>query len=258
MTSKTCVCGMEIGADDQFCPYCGREQHAAQATRPLEAAGTPTDSGTITTYEPYPAEPTTPASGQPYAGTGADAPTTIPERPFYQPQAVGASGPSAGAPASLYGADTYGGGTGNGGATWAQAPARTQTQVPSQNANGTWASGSSFPAANPYAQPNTVSSGTTINGRPANSGGGGVLKGAGAAIAAFFVILAKAGAGLGAALGALGSIGIFKLLFYWLAFRHGSFCAWKYGDSSRDENRKFTLDSTVETASAVPELSPGF
>jgi len=35
---------------------------------------------------------------------------------------------------------------------------------------------------------------------------------------------------------------------------HGSFCAWKYGDSSRDENRKFTLDSTVETASAVPEL----
>jgi len=39
---------------------------------------------------------------------------------------------------------------------------------------------------------------------------------------------------------------------------HGSFCAWKYGDSSRDENRKFTLDSTVETASAVPELSPGF
>jgi len=40
--------------------------------------------------------------------------------------------------------------------------------------------------------------------------------------------------------------------------RHGSFCAWKYGDSSRDENRKFTLDSTVETASAVPELSPGF
>jgi len=43
-----------------------------------------------------------------------------------------------------------------------------------------------------------------------------------------------------------------------VAFWHGSFCAWKYGDSSRDENRKFTLDSTVETASAVPELSPGF
>jgi len=45
---------------------------------------------------------------------------------------------------------------------------------------------------------------------------------------------------------------------YGVKVRHGSFCAWKYGDSSRDENRKFTLDSTVETASAVPELSPGF
>jgi len=218
MTSKTCVCGMEIGSDDQFCPYCGREQHAAQATRPLEAAGTPTDSGTITTYEPtyepYPAESTASASGQPYAGTGADAPTTIPERPLYQPQAVGASGPSAGAPASLYGADTYGGGTGNGGATWAQAPARTQTQVPSQNANGTWASGSSFPAANPYAQPNTVSSGTTINGRPANSGGGGVLKGVGGVIAAFFVILAKFG-------GAIAGLGIFKWFLLFWAFGHG-------------------------------------
>ncbi len=224
MASKTCVCGMEIGSDDQFCPYCGREQRAAQATRPLEAEAAPaygSVSASTPAYEPYPAplEPTEPSYQESYAGAESDTPTVIPERPLYHPQAVGSSVPSAGAAASpSYGATTYGTETGNGGATWAQMP--TQTQTPAQNADGTWASGSSFPAANPYAQqPNTVSSGTTINGRPANSGGGGVLKGVGAGIAAFFVILAKAGAGLGAALGALGSIGIFKFLLYWFAFR---------------------------------------
>ncbi len=230
MTSKTCVCGMEIGSDDQFCPYCGREQHVTQATRLLEAEVAPAYGSvpaSTSAYEPYSAtaslEPTAPSYQDSYAGAESDTPTAIPERPLYQPQAVGSSAPSATTPvAPSYGADTYGSGAGagTGGATWAQAPTQTGTQTPSQNASGTWASGSSFPAANSYAQqPNTVSSGTTINGRPANSGGGGVLKGAGAAIAAFFVILAKAGAGLGAALGALGSIGIFKFLIYWLAFR---------------------------------------
>jgi len=228
MASKTCICGMEIESDDQFCPYCGREQRAAQATRPLEAEAAPAYGSvpaSTPAFEPYPAtaplEPTAPSYQDSYAGAGSDTPTAIPERPLYQPQVFQSSMPSSATQAApSYGADTYGSGVGNDGTTWGQMPAQTQTQTPAQNADGTWASGSSFPAANPYArQPNTVSSGTMVNGRPANSGGGGVLKGIGAAVVAFFVILAKAGAGIGAALGALGSIGIFKLLFYWLAFR---------------------------------------
>jgi len=39
---------------------------------------------------------------------------------------------------------------------------------------------------------------------------------------------------------------------------HGSFHAWEYGDSSREEDRKFVCGHTVEAASAAPELSPGF
>jgi len=41
-------------------------------------------------------------------------------------------------------------------------------------------------------------------------------------------------------------------------YGHGSFCAWKYGDSSCAAHRTFTLDATVEIALAAPKLSPGF
>ncbi len=39
---------------------------------------------------------------------------------------------------------------------------------------------------------------------------------------------------------------------------HGSFCAWEYGDSSRDVHRKLARRSCVDAASATPELSPCF
>ncbi len=229
MASKTCVCGMEIESDDQFCPYCGREQRATQATQPLETAATeamPAYGGApapAPVYEPYPtamaAQATTPSYGDSYAanvGAGIDPPTAIPERPLYQPQATQSSVPSTGAAVSpSYGADTYGSGAGNGGATWARTPAQIGTQTPARDANGTWASSSSFPAANPYAQqPGTLSSGTMVNGRPANSGGGGVLKGIGAVGAAFLVILAKFG-------GAIASLGIFKWFLLIWALGHG-------------------------------------
>lgn len=75
-----------------------------------------------------------------------------------------------------------------------------------------WATGSSFPAPNPYSgTPNTVSPGTIVNGRPVGSGsGGGLFKGVGAGIAALFVILAKAG-------GALAGLGfVFAKFWIWI------------------------------------------
>ena len=62
--------------------------------------------------------------------------------------------------------------------------------VESPSGEKTWASGSSFPAPNPYADPpHTVSRGTMLNGRPVGSrGGSGVLKGLGAAIIALWLI----------------------------------------------------------------------
>ena len=62
--------------------------------------------------------------------------------------------------------------------------------VESPRGEKTWASGSSFPAPNPYASPPHVSRGTILNGRPLGSrrGGSGVLKGLGAAIIALWLI----------------------------------------------------------------------
>lgn len=62
--------------------------------------------------------------------------------------------------------------------------------VESPRGEKTWASGSSFPAPNPYADPpHTVSRGTILNGRPVGGrGGSGVLKGLGAAIIALWLI----------------------------------------------------------------------
>src|SRR5437763_1185056 len=63
------------------------------------------------------------------------------------------------------------------------------------DAEKSWASGSSFPAPNPYASPPQVSRGTILNGRPLGSrrGGSGVLKGLGAAIIALWAILHQFG-----------------------------------------------------------------
>ena len=62
--------------------------------------------------------------------------------------------------------------------------------VESPRGEKTWASGSSFPAPNPYADPpQTVSRGPMLNGRPVGGrGGSGVLKGLGAAIIALWLI----------------------------------------------------------------------
>ena len=62
--------------------------------------------------------------------------------------------------------------------------------VESPRGEKTWASGSSFPAPNPDADPpHTVRRGTMLNGRPVGGrGGSGVLKGLGAAIIALWLL----------------------------------------------------------------------
>ena len=86
-----------------------------------------------------------------------------------------------------------------------------------------WASGSSFPAPNPYSStPNTVSRGTMLNGRPVGGrrNGNGVLQGLGAGVVALLALLKASGAALFA-----GGFGFFKLylllrLFSWLFVGH--------------------------------------
>src|SRR5581483_2159536 len=81
-----------------------------------------------------------------------------------------------------------------------------------QRAERQWASGSSYPAPNPYVPPpNTVSPGTILNGRPVGRRNrGGPLQGLGAAIVALGVILGKFG-------GAIAGLGIWKIgLILWL------------------------------------------
>ena len=62
--------------------------------------------------------------------------------------------------------------------------------VESPHGEKTWASGSSFPAPNPYADPpHTARRGPMLNGRPVGGrGGSGVLKGLGAAIIALWLL----------------------------------------------------------------------
>src|SRR5919205_847994 len=62
--------------------------------------------------------------------------------------------------------------------------------VESPRGEKSWASGSSFPAPNHYADPpHTVSRGTMLNGRPMGGrGGSGVLKGLGAAIIVLWLL----------------------------------------------------------------------
>ncbi len=95
-----------------------------------------------------------------------------------------------------------------------QTPFGNTTQGQSTPNNGDrWASGSSTPGPNPFANtPSSFSNGTMLNGRPANSGkNGGLLQGLGAGIVALFVVLGKFG-------GLVAGVGLFKLLFYWWLF----------------------------------------
>lgn len=109
------------------------------------------------------------------------------------------------------------------------ANASAGTPSPGQAANNRWASGSSVPGPNPYAQaPNTVSGGTMLNGRPVSGNKNGLLQGLGAAVIALGVILGKFGIVLGVILGKFGAaiagIGFFKLFFFVQivrAFTHG-------------------------------------
>jgi len=109
------------------------------------------------------------------------------------------------------------------------ANASAGTPSPGQAANNRWASGSSVPGPNPYAQaPNTVSGGTMLNDRPVSGNKNGLLQGLGAAVIALGVILGKFGIVLGVILGKFGAaiagIGFFKLFFFVQivrAFTHG-------------------------------------
>jgi zinc-ribbon domain len=84
--------------------------------------------------------------------------------------------------------------------------------VESPGAETTWASGSSFPAPNPYASPPQVSRGTLLNGRPVGGrGGSGMLKGLGAAIIVLWAIFHQLGH-------AILGLGLFKLWFVWSLF----------------------------------------
>jgi zinc-ribbon domain len=85
--------------------------------------------------------------------------------------------------------------------------------VESPRGERTWASGSSFPAPNPYASPPQLSRGTMLNGRPVGSrrDGSSLLKGLGAALVALWAILHQFGH-------AILGLGFFKLYFLWSLF----------------------------------------
>lgn len=168
-------CGSSVQSGDLFCLNCGTALNPAGPTRHLDnAVDAPYDAAPAVEEAPY---PTAGASYGPpgHAGSGYG----------------GLGGDPAQSPRRL----SYGG------------PRPVDTSQDRQ-----WATGSSFPAPNPYAgTPNTVSPGTMVNGRPVGSGsGGGLFKGVGAGIAALFVILAKAG-------GALAGLGfVFAKFWIWI------------------------------------------
>ena len=109
----------------------------------------------------------------------------------------------------------YGAGAAGGAAPDAVAPEPApyrSSVVESPGAEKTWASGSSFPAPNPYASPPHVSRGTMLNGRPVGGrGGSGVLKGLGAALIALWALFHQLGH-------AILGLGFFKLWFFWSLF----------------------------------------
>ena len=191
-------CGEQVQPADHFCLNCGHPLRLADPTHNLTMPPTPTYGDT----PPYYGD--TPPSYADTAPNYGDTPPNYDDTPAYggtvpsyddTPAYAPRPAPPAYAeqPAPAY------------------APRPTQTQT--RGGSGQWASGSSFPTANPYnSQPPTVTPGTMVNGRPVGGSGGGVLKGLGAAIVALGVILGKFGA-------ALGSLGIFKFFFYIWALR---------------------------------------
>lgn len=184
-------CGAAVQPYDRFCIRCGHDMQPTGASAPERGQASQASQATPT------------YNGSPSAGA-------------YPPPASPWQTPSAGtAPGQPYGGSAQQGPFGN----WTPGQQRQQGQQgqAAPGAGGTnWASGSSTPGTNPYANtPSTVSSGTMLNGRPANAGGKGLFQGLGAAVVAFFVILGKFG-------GAIASIGFFKLYFFAWIF-HGLF-----------------------------------
>ncbi len=168
-------CGASVQSGDLFCMGCGNALNPADPTRHLSnAVDAPYDAAPAVEAAPY-AHPADDRYDEPeYSAYGLPA-----DRPYADPQ---------------------------------PAPYRALRPVDTQQPDRQWASGSSFPAQNPYGgTPNTVSPGTMVNGRPVGAGnGGGIFKGIGAGIAALFVVLAKAG-------GALAGVGlVFAKFWFWL------------------------------------------
>jgi hypothetical protein len=165
-------CGAKLQSGDQFCHQCGQPLNPADPTRRLGASET-------------------------------SEPVAAPDYGSW-PQAQQTSSVQSAAPGSGY-------------ASWQSPSAPTsppQYAPPYSSANDgqNWASGSSFPGANPYAgTPNTVSPGTMLNGRPiAGRPNKGILQGLGGAVVLALVMLGKFG-------GAIAALGIWKILgLFWL------------------------------------------
>src|SRR5579864_690426 len=131
-------CGTTIQPHDLFCMSCGHALTPADPTRHLD---TPVEA----VYGDTPVEA---AYGAAAPDQGYGSPPT--NQPAWQAQPSQPPTP----PAFVR-------------------PLQTPAYAPPADRSGDgrkWASGSSFPAANPYAStPNTVSSGTILNGRPVGS-----------------------------------------------------------------------------------------
>jgi len=168
-------CGAAVQPYDRFCIRCGHDMQPGGATERGQA------TSATASYNP--------------ATTASYNPAT--SSPSYDPNAAGPGAEAQAGP-------VYGGQAPFGGAP---------PQNGAAGANTNWASGSSTPGPNPFANtPSSFSNGTMLNGRPATGGGGkGIFQGVGAGIVALFVILGKVGGGIAA-------LGFFKLLFYWWLF----------------------------------------
>lgn len=204
-------CGSPVQTTDHFCLSCGHPLQPADPTGRLNTPATPAYAETPPSYGDTPPiygdnlpdyGDTTPAyrdnlpdygdTPPSYGGVAGQFPSyTTP--PAYAPQP--APVPTYEAPPPSY------------------APRPTQTP----SGQGSWSSGSSFPATNPYNPiPNTVSPGTVLNGRPLRSGRNGLAQGLGGILIAIVV-------GLKAFGHALAGIGFAKFFFFAWLFSPGSF-----------------------------------
>ena len=184
-------CGAPVQSNDLYCFNCG---HAMRPANPTSRLDDPVATAGEPGYGPEPS-PHTYGSVPAYAAespsyTHGASPSYADETPAY----------SFGSPAP-YGTPPPASNSGS----------RADSRGGAQN----WATGSSFPAANPYAAPNTVSPGTMVNGRPVSGrgAGNGFLRGIGGGILVILLLLK----GLGHT---LAGIGILKVLgIVWL-FTH--------------------------------------